>query len=66
MKKAILADLTRLGREAGLKSFEQVTTLLHVHKLQMRGSLFSSDFSRGTDRTTKLKLLSVLFISLSE
>lgn len=24
MKKAILADMTRLGKEAGLKSFEQV------------------------------------------
>ena len=33
IKKAILADLTRLGKEAGLKSFEQVTTLLHLHTI---------------------------------
>lgn len=25
VKKAILSDMTKLGREAGLKSFEQVT-----------------------------------------
>ncbi|CAL8305441.1 unnamed protein product [Boreogadus saida] len=30
MKKAILADLTRLGKEAGLKSFEQVKDV-HLH-----------------------------------
>lgn len=26
VKKAILSDMTKLGKEAGLKSFEQVTT----------------------------------------
>ncbi|KAJ3607519.1 hypothetical protein NHX12_024570 [Muraenolepis orangiensis] len=33
IKKAVLADLTRLGREAGLKSFEQVKDV-HLHPEQ--------------------------------
>lgn len=32
MKKAILSDMTKLGKEAGLKSFEQVTAPRELRK----------------------------------
>ncbi|XP_009477144.1 long-chain-fatty-acid--CoA ligase 5 isoform X2 [Pelecanus crispus] len=69
MKKAILEDMVRLGKEAGLKSFEQVRDLyIHTEMFSVENGLLTPTLKAKRTELVKLfqKQIETLYSSIQE